>query len=747
MTDERGSFHPGDPWHPDYRPKPEPAQWPLDLEEEAESEPEAETPFQLSPLQPIETVAESVLIAEPSWAAGQGTDVPEVEPELREEEREEDAVSAFPTEAAWVPPGPSSDMAITRAAGADELESSEILEVGVADASLVGEDEDYEVVEAAPKESVSSPEAESTTQNDETFPVVGAGYLPKAGPVPPLQRTEADDLRLNSVDEWMTDEHPEIVDVEQDAPLPLPSSSEAVVIDVSPEEEFAVGWPKWDPQAGQDTLSPQEQALTADWPKWQAEAPLSEADTPVAEEVTAVGLPSWKPETQPRESAEEEAELTPGADWHPGARFEAVEETGQLEEETGLAASWQAGEQFLETAASQVHDESATSPGFDLGPPPGWLATSTEWKPDPEIIGSREYALAEQLAADLQPASFSLDQFDDHHFLQGATQEHLGLAEAMATAGTEEGEPSPAMAAPMPGIAGGVVGFDDVDNQEESADPEASGGPLPGELGSRVVSGIVLISAFLLALALGRVWLWGLVGLIALMALGEFYAVLRHLGYRPVAIFGMLGGAGALIGSATDLGVVAVAGSVALATVGIFAFYAAEVHPPHRPWGNAALTVLGMAWVAGGLSFAMPIIRADNRVKLLLAIVGLTIAMDVGAYFVGRRWGRRPLAPTLSPKKTVEGLLGGIGLTALTATGLGLWLDPPFSMGGALALGAGVGVFAVAGDLAESMLKRQLEIKDMGWLLPGHGGLLDRIDSLLFVVPAAYTVLRWTGIL
>jgi len=733
LTDERGSLHPGDPWHPDYRPQAYPDQWPLDLsEEEAESEAdavEAEAPFQLSPLEPIDASTETLLLPEPSSASRPDPEaVAEWEVTTSEIIRLEPALDletslSLPTEPMWAVPEAIPEITksiqaepqLANGLGEYETSSREILEVGVADASLVGADEDYEVVEA----SDFSEETASSSLPEPAAQVVTA----------PAE-TESDDLRLDRVDEWMTEEHPEIVDPE--APLAFPTVDskdelvEAVVIEagISPElddsaEELTVGWPKWDPEPrGQAEEAAKEEELTAPaddgWPKWQPEAREQAAemspeavDNSMAEEAADDGWPKWDPGWRDREP--------------------------------------------LEPAVSEVRaGETTASSRFDMGTPPGWLESSNPWKPDPAMMSSREYALAEQLAADLEPASFSLDRFEDHHFLQGATQEHVGLAKAMETAGAGEDKPSPAMAAPMPGVESGVVGLDDVGDAEESFEiGEGGGGLLPAssELGTRLFSGVLLISAFVLALALGRAWLWGLVGLIALVAMGEFFAVLRHLGHRPVAIFGMLGGAGALIGSSTELGVVAVAGAVALATVGVFAFYAAQVHPPHRPWPNAALTVLGMAWVAGGLAFAMPIIRADNRVRLLVAIVGLTMAMDTGAYFAGRRWGHRPLASTLSPKKTVEGLVGGIGLTAAVAVGLGLWLDPPFSIGTALALAAGVAIFAVLGDLAESMLKRQLEIKDMGWLLPGHGGLLDRIDSFLFVVPAAYTVLRWTGIL
>jgi phosphatidate cytidylyltransferase len=123
---------------------------------------------------------------------------------------------------------------------------------------------------------------------------------------------------------------------------------------------------------------------------------------------------------------------------------------------------------------------------------------------------------------------------------------------------------------------------------------------------------------------------------------------------------------------------------------------------------------------------------------VLVAVVGPWIS-DSGAYFAGRFFGRHQLFPTLSPKKTVEGGIGGLLLTTLTiAPFVHYFLD--FGIVKALFLGAAVSVASQAGDLFESTLKRILDIKDLGRVLPGHGGMLDRIDSLLFTAPAVYYI-------
>jgi phosphatidate cytidylyltransferase len=122
----------------------------------------------------------------------------------------------------------------------------------------------------------------------------------------------------------------------------------------------------------------------------------------------------------------------------------------------------------------------------------------------------------------------------------------------------------------------------------------------------------------------------------------------------------------------------------------------------------------------------------------LLAIL-LIVATDIGSYMIGRRWGRRPLSP-ISPGKTVEGALGGIGCAVLVGGGGGLLLGWRFGLVIGCLLGAVVALFALVGDLTESMMKRDAGLKDSGDAIPGHGGILDRIDSYLFVPAVVYSL-------
>ena len=128
---------------------------------------------------------------------------------------------------------------------------------------------------------------------------------------------------------------------------------------------------------------------------------------------------------------------------------------------------------------------------------------------------------------------------------------------------------------------------------------------------------------------------------------------------------------------------------------------------------------------------------------LLLAIFIFIWVNDTGAYLVGSRWGKRRLAPSISPKKSVEGSIGGLILVLLSAVVLRLLLFPELSWLRILLIATVVAIFGTIGDLFESSLKRQAGVKDSGKLIPGHGGILDRIDSLLLAVPAVYLLLAF----
>ena len=158
---------------------------------------------------------------------------------------------------------------------------------------------------------------------------------------------------------------------------------------------------------------------------------------------------------------------------------------------------------------------------------------------------------------------------------------------------------------------------------------------------------------------------------------------------------------------------------------------------------RAVLAILLMAlWVGAPLAHLELIANTKDRVPLaLIAVVGPWIS-DSGAYFAGRLFGRHPAFPSLSPNKTIEGSIGGLLVTMLVVGWISVtFLDLPLLQ--AAVMGAAISVFSQSGDLFESILKRILDIKDLGKFLPGHGGILDRVDSLLFTAPAVYYIFQF----
>ena len=155
---------------------------------------------------------------------------------------------------------------------------------------------------------------------------------------------------------------------------------------------------------------------------------------------------------------------------------------------------------------------------------------------------------------------------------------------------------------------------------------------------------------------------------------------------------------------------------------------------------RALLALLLMAlWVGAPMAHLGLISQRPNDVVLILiAVVGPWIS-DSGAYFAGRFFGRHPLFPSLSPSKTIEGAIGGLIMTMLVVGWIAVvFLN--FSIYETVVFGAAVSLFSQTGDLFESILKRILDLKDLGNFLPGHGGMLDRVDSLLFTAPAVYYI-------
>lgn len=161
-------------------------------------------------------------------------------------------------------------------------------------------------------------------------------------------------------------------------------------------------------------------------------------------------------------------------------------------------------------------------------------------------------------------------------------------------------------------------------------------------------------------------------------------------------------------------------------------------------WSAAASTLAGALYVGLPLG-ALAAIREQWGASVLLVLFLATVVSDTAQYYTGRSFGRRALAPAISPKKTVEGAVGGVVATAVVLPWLGRWGLPQAAPLSLALVGAALAVVGIVGDLFESQLKRAAGMKDSSGLLPGHGGMLDRIDSLLFT-GAVFFVLLESGL-
>jgi phosphatidate cytidylyltransferase len=160
---------------------------------------------------------------------------------------------------------------------------------------------------------------------------------------------------------------------------------------------------------------------------------------------------------------------------------------------------------------------------------------------------------------------------------------------------------------------------------------------------------------------------------------------------------------------------------------------------------DTAIALFGVLYVGLTLSTLVSMRALPAGEWFVLFVLLVTWAADTGAYFAGTRWGRHLLAPAISPKKTVEGLIGGVALAVGISLLAQAWFLPQLSVLDAVVLGLLLTGTGLIGDLSESVIKRSVGVKDSGGILPGHGGMLDRLDSLLFTAPTFYyyvTVVR-----
>jgi phosphatidate cytidylyltransferase len=298
---------------------------------------------------------------------------------------------------------------------------------------------------------------------------------------------------------------------------------------------------------------------------------------------------------------------------------------------------------------------------------------------------------------------------------------------------------------------------------------------LSSELARRVAFGVVAAPIAVAIVLYGGAPLAALLAIASALAASEFFRMARATGLTPIDNAGVvIAGLTPLVVHArflhlydpdASIGVLSLA-SIAMLVVLTLAIWLRGV--TGKPIGAVSATIFGAAYTGGMLSFAYGIRYHDYAFApaavtlggwsfsvasgglLLLVPVLATWASDTGAYVVGRTMGKHKLIPSVSPGKTIEGTIGGLIASVLVSWVLVRWLLRPAAHldfrsapVGVIAYGIVVSIVAQIGDIAESLLKRDAGVKDSSTLIPGHGGVLDRVDSLLFVFPVSYVLFGW----
>lgn len=256
----------------------------------------------------------------------------------------------------------------------------------------------------------------------------------------------------------------------------------------------------------------------------------------------------------------------------------------------------------------------------------------------------------------------------------------------------------------------------------------------------------ILSALVLLPIVLGTIWFLPPIGtlVLALVALVaaffEYVSIAERLGadvYVLVSLIATMAAAVAMVTPGVPLDIVFISALIVVGgmAVGVGQPEAARLH-------EAAASVFPLVYLGVPLG-ALAAVRLSVGREALVLLVAIIVISDTGQYYAGRTLGRHPLAAAISPKKTIEGAIGGLVAGTLAALAIGrYWLPgiPPF---GLALLGAALVALGIVGDLFESMLKRSAGVKDSSALIPGHGGILDRIDSWLFAAPVYYVFLRY----
>jgi CDP-diglyceride synthetase len=456
-------------------------------------------------------------------------------------------------------------------------------------------------------------------------------------------------------------------------------------------------------------------------------------------EVSAVAPPTWREEDQDWEAQEDVFEPSMlsgdlpavGALLDEQARDEADAERQpwHFESDDTLVIP---PEPELDLGAPEPMDE----PELDTGPrrrvsaPPRRARQRSE---EPETVGWSE---SEAPPPDGQAAPSESELFGVAPRVASAE-----TAAASAAAASRLSPPQP----PEPKVRAPRAPRTSRANGARTGNVPATAGTSGRDMRVAIGSGLLIGIVGLLCFALGTVATLVIATVIVLLATAEGYAAFRRAQYHPATLLGLVAVLSLMI-ETYNKGVAALPLVLVLLVAGSFVWYLARVEPAADPAAGMLSTVFIFVWVGAFGSFAALLLDPNlfpdrHGIAFILAAVIVTVTDDVASLLVGSAMGRHQLAPSISPNKSWEGLIGG-ALAAILVSVVVVHFIHPWTVSKALLYGVVVAVVAPLGDLSQSMIKRHLGLKDMGRLLPGHGGVLDRFDGLLFVLPATYFVVK-----